>query len=638
MADHEQGSPSLEFVEHLLRRVPFFRALDRVDIARLIGALEEIHFSAGTLIFAEGAEADALYLLESGRVEVMVNAADEARVLAMLEGPSHFGELGLLLARRTASARAATDAHAWKLPRLRFEQLVRERTDMGLVIAMSLAELIEERSRQHVGAPVLQAASRGLIPRATPRISRSPMSRVLSGALALALPLVLWPVAPPGGLSPQGWHVSLIVLGGTVAWLFQTVPDFVVALAVAALWGITGLAPISLAFSGFASPTWVLALGAVGLAAAMARSGLLFRLALLLLRIFPPTHRGQVLALLTSGVFLTPLVPLAAARIATTALLGQELAQGLGYSVRGRASAALAFAGLIGYASFSTIFLTGLATNFFVLGLLPLRDRQHYDWLTWFLSAAPVGVVVFVGTALVLLLSFPAEYAPRVTALVLRRQQLVLGPLSRGEVVTVAALCVLLIGLLLQSVLRIDAAWLATAALVIVLAGGVLDRQGFRSSMEWGFLVFFGMLLGLGGVFRSVGVDQWIADRLVLLSRAVGNPSILVILLGVFVAGCRLILPRVPANFLLASALVPAAPRLGLSPWLIGFVVLTVGNTWLHPGQSDFYTLTRDVTKGEMFTDRQGIAVGVALTLLTLVSIAASIPYWRAIGLLSASR
>src|SRR5262249_6612861 len=156
----------------------------------------------------------------------------------------------------------------------------------------------------------------------------------------------------------------------------------------------------------FTSPTWVLALGAVGLATAMARSGLLFRLTLLLLRILPVTQRGQLLGLLIGGVLTTPIVPMAAARIATTAGLVYELAQALGYEGKSRAGAGLAFAGLIGYTFFSSIFLTGLATNFFVLGLLPPSDRTGVDWFSWLARAAPVGGLVFVGAFAALLLMF----------------------------------------------------------------------------------------------------------------------------------------------------------------------------------------------------------------------------------------
>ncbi|MGQ0550541.1 MAG: SLC13 family permease, partial [Armatimonadota bacterium] len=451
---------SVDPLEGLMRRVPFFRALDRVSIARLIGALEKVHFPAGTLIFAEGAEADALYLLESGRVVVSVSTAGGDRRLDELEPPAHFGEMGLLLDRRTASVRAVTDVHAWKLPRQRFEQLVRERVGIGLAIAAALAERMDQRLRAHVGAPAPQARREpmtleGLHPR--PLVAW----RIVGAAIAVGVPLVLWSLPPPGGLGTQGWHVSLIVLGAALAWLFEPVPDFVIALLMAAAWGVSGLASLPLVFAGFASSSWVLALGALALASAMARSGLLFRTALMLLKTFPATHAGQVLALLVGGLLITPLVPLATARVSAIAPLTRELGQAMGYPPRGRATAALSYAGLLGYGSFSSIFLTGLAMNFFVIDLLPSADRVRFDWLTWFAGAAAAGAVMLVGLALVLLGIFRAEGASKATPEVLRRQERVLGPLSQKEMVTIAALAVLLGGLVLQPLIRIETAWLA---------------------------------------------------------------------------------------------------------------------------------------------------------------------------------
>lgn len=180
------------------------------------------------------------------------------------------------------------------------------------------------------------------------------------------------------------------------------------------------------------------------------RSGLLFRIALFFLKTFPATQAGQVLALLTSGVVVTSLVPLAIARVATVAPLTHDLMQSLGYPPRSRASAALAFAGLLGYGAFSSIFLTGLAMNFFVINLIPQPDRVRFDWLTWLKAAGPAGAVIFAGAVIMLLVLFRSEVEPKATPGMLRRQERVLGPLSRSEMVTVASLAVLLTGLVLQ--------------------------------------------------------------------------------------------------------------------------------------------------------------------------------------------
>jgi anion transporter len=628
-------APAPEALEALLRNVPYYRDLSRLDIARLIGELEEVTITAGTLLFPEGAPADSMYLLASGRVSVSIPTTTGERGLAELQAPSYFGEIGLLLTRRAAAVRALSDARLWKLPRERFEQFVRERPAVGLAVATAAVQLLERSQRSLVGAPLVELPERSVPAIGVPVRGRSLTWRIASFAVACGVPLLLWQVPTPGGLTLAGWHASLIVLGAALGWLLEPLPDYVTALLMAAGWGIANLAPPELIFAGFASSAWLVSVGAFALAVAMVRSGLLYRIALLFLRTFPSTQAGQVLALLTSGIVITPLVPLGLARVAVVAPLAHDLAQALGYPTRSRASAALAFAGLAGYGLFSSVFLTGLVMNFFILNVFPAPDQTRFGWLTWLACAAPAGAILLLGTAGLLLVAFRAEVAPRRRAELLRHQQRVLGPLSRQERVTLAALLVLLVGLLAQPLLHVDTAWLAIGAVAVATAGGSLDRERFRGAIDWGFLTMFGVLLGTPGVLHHSGVDAWIARSLVPLAQAAGSPGTLVVLLGVFVVACRLVLPWIPATLLLGLALVPAGPQLGLSPWVVGFIVLTAANTWLHPNQSDFCRLTQEATGGEMFSHRHGIIMGAGITLLTLAALATSVPYWSALGVLT---
>ena len=109
----------------------------------------------------------------------------------------------------------------------------------------------------------------------------------------------------------------------------------------------------------------------------------------------------------------------------------------------------------------------------------------------------------------------------------------------------------------------------------------------------------------------------------------------LIMLLAAAVVVLRLVLPWIPATLLLSLALVPAAPRIGLSPWVAGFVVLVAANAWLHPRQCDYCRLVRETTQGKMFTEPQALIAGAVLTALTLLGLALSIPYWRFLGILT---
>src|SRR5215469_1814559 len=452
-------------VEALIRGVPFFRSLDRVGIARLTGALEEVTFSAGATVFSESDDADALYLLNEGRVAISLRDAAGDRRLLEVDGPAHFGELGLLLARRTATVRAVTDVRVWKLSRERFGRVVRDQPAVGLAMAASLADLLDRRSREYAGVASGAPDTRPIAldaPRAAPPGRR----RNLALLAIIGVPAVLWTLRPPAGLTAAGWHVTLIVLGATLAWLTEPLPDYVVALAMVTAWGLTGLVPLGQALAGFTSASYVVALSALGLAAAMVRSGFLYRAALRLLQTFPISYPGQVAALLIGGVLITPLMPLSIGRVAAVAPLTLELVQNLGYAPRSRGAAGLAFAGIFGYAAFSSFFFTGLAMNFYVFALMPAADRAHFSWLLWLASAAPAGAILLAGTAALLLAGFRPPEAPRVTAEGLERQRRILGPLTPPERITIAAVAALLLGLLLQPVVRIDGAWLSALALV----------------------------------------------------------------------------------------------------------------------------------------------------------------------------
>lgn len=595
------------------------------------GALEEVRIGKGEVLFREGDPADGLYLVEQGDLILTIRSGDDIEVGAVRAG-AFFGELGLLLARRTATARAASDVLLWRLPRESFEALVRDRAEVGLAVATAVADRLEQRQRELIGAPKPEVEARPLtVERHAER--RSLRRRAVGLALTFIIPLALWYVAPPGGLDERAWHVTVVLIGAAIAWLFEPVPDFVVAIALAAAWGVTGAAPLEAVFGGFATSTWVLALGALSLAAAMAHSGLLYRAGLFLLRSFPPTYAWQMVGLVFGGLVLTPFVPQSVARVAAIGPVTAELRVALGQPARSAGAAGLAFAGLVGHWYFANLFLTGFATNFFILELIPEAERTAFGWWGWLAASAVTLVVSAAAATLALLWLFRPVHAARPSADVLHRQLRVIAGLSTAERVTAIAVAVLVLGLLLEPILGIDPAWIATVSLAIAVAG-VLGRDAFRASVDWAFLILLGILLGSGPVLQEAGIDRWLGEMLGPLAGAAGHPGMVVLGLAAAVVLLRVVLPSRPTMLLMALVAMPAAPALGISPWVAGVVVLLAANTWVLPYQGLEYLVLRDATRGESFTDAQGMRIGAVLLGIRFLAIAASVPYWMALGLI----
>jgi di/tricarboxylate transporter len=336
---------------------------------------------------------------------------------------------------------------------------------------------------------------------------------------------------------------------------------------------------------------------------------------------------------LAGGLLLTPLVPAVLGRVATVAPIARDVAQALGHGRRSRSSAAIAFAGVVGNTLFGAVFLTGIVTNFLVIGLLPKVEAARFGWIGWLVAAVPAGVVVLLGSASTLI-ALDRTSGSRASRVVRQTQERTLGRLSRHEQVAIAALAVFVGGLVLQQFVHVDAAAVALLAVVVAVAGGALDRQTFRGGIDWATVVLFGVLLGTGAVLHAGGVDRWIAGLITPMTQSAGGPAIAIMVVAVVGVALRLVLPMVPTGFLLLVTLVPVAPRLGLSGWVVGFVISLVAFTWVVPRQYEVLRIVREATEGEMFNDRQAMIVGGAITLVVLVAILISVPYWQAIRII----
>jgi di/tricarboxylate transporter len=165
------------------------------------------------------------------------------------------------------------------------------------------------------------------------------------------------------------------------------------------------------------------------------------------------------------------------------------------------------------------------------------------------------------------------------------------------------------------------------------LISGALDQGTFRSGVNWGFLLYLGVLIGLGDVFVHLGLDTWLASRLAgLLAPLAGSPLLFTMGLALVSFALSFVVRWQAAGVLLTLVLGPVALALGISPWVVGLIALVATNTWFLPYQSTIY-LALYYGMNETFEHGQVRPVAWAYAVAVLVGIAVSLPLWHALGL-----
>lgn len=166
--------------------------------------------------------------------------------------------------------------------------------------------------------------------------------------LSILIATVLWHLPPQAPLDNRGVHFLALFLGIVVLWAFEIFEEHVVALLLLLSWLLLKIVPARIALAGFGESSWFFALGVLGIGAAITSTGLLYRLALQVLRFLPPKHKFYSLSLLVSGFVVTPVIPTNKGRIGIMAPLTQTISEGLGYRARSNGSAGLAFSSMVG--------------------------------------------------------------------------------------------------------------------------------------------------------------------------------------------------------------------------------------------------------------------------------------------------
>ncbi|MBI5883787.1 MAG: cyclic nucleotide-binding domain-containing protein [Elusimicrobia bacterium] len=141
--------PELHKKKIFLRSLELFKDLSSKDLGFLVRSLHSRTYKEGEVIFEEGDIGRAMFILETGRIELgMRDQAGKSRKIFTLEPGDFFGEMAMLeRLPRSASARAIERSQVHLLYRANLEEILHYHPRIGVSIMTHLAHLMSMRLR-----------------------------------------------------------------------------------------------------------------------------------------------------------------------------------------------------------------------------------------------------------------------------------------------------------------------------------------------------------------------------------------------------------------------------------------------------------------------------------------------------------
>jgi len=188
VAAHEEHEPRAESVADFLSRVPIFSGLERAGLESLAESARPVRVDAGAWLFRRGEPGDAMYVVRTGRLEV-VDEEQDALLRELARGDA-LGELALISAApRSASVRAGRASDVLEVGRSDFEALLRGSPELSLALSRVLADQLRD-THSPLGASRPRPTTVALVG-LSPGLDLERIARGLTTALELHMSPVL---------------------------------------------------------------------------------------------------------------------------------------------------------------------------------------------------------------------------------------------------------------------------------------------------------------------------------------------------------------------------------------------------------------------------------------------------------------
>lgn len=602
---------------NVLQADPLFARLSSAELAKLAGAAEIVSYAAGETVFSHGTVATACYLLLSGDVQVV----SEDGTACVIEGRV-FGEEAVNLESYITTANALSESTLFCINRNTLNALKGQSPGFATHASLILVERFSG-TRLKLGKPSQ--------PKAESVLSAK---EKLGWLLTTLVPVLLYFLAESKGFTDYAAIFMAIGSAVVLMWAFSIVDEFVPPVIAVVACVFIGLAPTSVALSGFSTPSLLTLLGVYALAATVMKSGLSYRVVLLLLKTLPSSAFSNQLVLLLTGYLLSFVTPSGNNRISLLLPIYKDMASSLKLEKQGPAATGLMAATFGGAMLFSPMLAISKSANITAVTFLPDFIQEKFLGFYWLYAAffCALGITLF--HLIAVRRCFPIHNERVVDRQVVDTQLMCLGPMSLAEKVAAFGFAAFVLLCSTYSVHHVEPSVIAGLILVLFLLFGAFTKVDFKNQTDWPMIFFLLGIDSLMTIMAYLGLDQSLAASVQDLFGFVGGRLWVFILAAcVTTLVIRLVLPLTAGMLVACVILLPVAEHQGIHPWLCIFLCAVFSDVWFFPYQSSVYLQVKSTVSQDVYSETGFMKYNMLANLGRVLVVFASIPWWMFLGL-----
>ena len=428
-----------------------------------------------------------------------------------------------------------------------------------------------------------------------------------------------------------------ILLCAVIMWIFRLLPDFVPSVFLLVGLLVLEVAPPTIVFSGYGSQVFFVALCVLSLSSMLTSSRLSQRILSYIVYKWQAKNKTMFSTIVfIFGLLMTPFIPSTNGRAALIApFLDDALTQ---IPQNSKEHQRLIVALLGGISLLSPVFLSAKSINLLLWGMLSIHDQHHFNYLFWTIAALLPGLILVTLFLIVQALVFFNNDKISIREEAIKHLFCAENKLSRKEKVGIVTMCSLVLLVITHPYHRIEIHLLAITLFFSLLLFNVIHQRRLSNSIDWGFLIFIGAMIGFSNVLQFLRLDELVTANLSWLTQYIGsNDYMFIFLLSALVFLFRLFMPINATVILLGGALIPVSAIYGGYAWVVGFVILMMAESYIFPYQASYYmqcTCTLGVRHAKALHAHRVYALNGSVFFLKLAAIYLSLPYWTFLGVL----